>query len=117
MDLGLKGKTAVVLGGSKGIGYAIVEAFLKEGARVAFCARKEAELKKAAEEFSALGEVYWEVVDVSQEKQVYDFAAHVAEKFGTIDRIMRADVRELAAVDGIGENLAAAIKKYFEEEL
>ncbi len=39
------------------------------------------------------------------------------EKFGTIDRIMRADVRELAAVDGIGENLAAAIKKYFEEEL
>ena len=30
MDLGLKGKTAVVLGGSKGIGYAIVEAFLKE---------------------------------------------------------------------------------------
>lgn len=85
MDLGLKGKTAVVLGGSKGIGYAIVKAFLKEGARVAFCARKEAELKKAAEEFSALGEVYWEVVDVSQEKQVYDFAAHVAEKFGTID--------------------------------
>ena len=39
------------------------------------------------------------------------------EKFGTIDRIMRADVRELAAVDGIGDNLAASIKKYFEEEL
>ncbi len=39
------------------------------------------------------------------------------EKFGTIDRIMRADVRELAAVEGIGDSLAASIKKYFEESL
>ena len=39
------------------------------------------------------------------------------EKFGTIDRIMKADIKELASADGIGENLAAAIKKYFEEEL
>ena len=39
------------------------------------------------------------------------------EKFGTIDRIMRASIKELAAVEGIGENLAEAIKKYFEEEL
>ena len=39
------------------------------------------------------------------------------EKFGTIDRMMRADVKELAAVEGIGENLANVIKKYFEEEL
>ena len=75
MDLGLKERQPLFWAAAKGIGYAIVEAFLKEGARVAFCARKEAELKKAAEEFSALGEVYWEVVDVSQEKQVYDFAA------------------------------------------
>ena len=39
------------------------------------------------------------------------------EKFGTIDRMMRADIKELAAVEGIGENLANVIKKYFEEEL
>ena len=85
MDLGLKGKTAVVLGGSKGIGYAIAKAFLQEGARVAICARKEEELKKAAEELGALGEVYYEAMDVSKEQQVYDFADHVAAKFGTID--------------------------------
>ena len=41
----------------------------------------------------------------------------LTEKFGTIDRIMRASVKELAEVDGIGENLAAVIRKYFEEEL
>ena len=85
MDLGLKGKTAVVLGGSKGIGYAIAKAFLQEGAKVAICARKEEELKKAAEELGALGEVYYEAMDVSKEQQVYDFADHVAAKFGTID--------------------------------
>ena len=31
--------------------------------------------------------------------------------------MMRASVKELAEVDGIGENLASVIKKYFEEEL
>lgn len=39
------------------------------------------------------------------------------EKFGTIDRIMRADIKELAAVEGIGDSLAGVIKKYFEDEL
>ncbi len=39
------------------------------------------------------------------------------EKFGTIDRMMRASEKELADVEGIGETLAAAIRKYFKEEL
>ena len=39
------------------------------------------------------------------------------EKFGTIDRIMRASPKELAETEGIGDGLAAAIRKYFEEEL
>ena len=37
------------------------------------------------------------------------------EKFGTIDRIMNADVEELAKTEGIGRELALRIRKYFEE--
>ena len=50
MDLGLKGKIAIVGGASMGIGYGIAKALAAEGARVAITARREAGLLKAAEQ-------------------------------------------------------------------
>ena len=85
MDLGLTGKTVVVTGGSKGIGYAAAEAFLKEGAKVAICARHEEELKEAAKTLSQYGPVYYEAFDVVDAEYNYRFAEHVNQKFGSLD--------------------------------
>ena len=85
MDLGLTGKTVVVTGGSKGIGYAAAEAFLKEGASVAICSRHEEELNKAAETLSQYGPVYYEAYDVVDAESNYRFAEHINQKFGSLD--------------------------------
>lgn len=55
MDLGLKGKVAVVTGASKGIGKAIARALAAEGSEVVLCARDKKELDRAAGEIAETG--------------------------------------------------------------
>ena len=62
----LKGKVAVVTGGSKGIGYSIAERFTKEGAKVVISSRNKEELEVVANE---LGSDCF-AVDVSDSKSV-----------------------------------------------
>lgn len=82
----LKGRVALVTGGSLGIGKAIVTKFLEEGAKVAFCARDEQELKKAAAEFGQVGsEVLSVRADVTDKDQVIDMVEAVTGRFGNID--------------------------------
>jgi 3-oxoacyl-[acyl-carrier protein] reductase len=86
MELGLKERKAIVTGGSKGLGRAIAEEFVREGVGVAICARQEEELTAAAEELSSGGEsVYSHVCDVTDPTQVADFVARSAEALGGID--------------------------------
>ena len=55
MDLGLTGKSCIVLGASRGIGRAIARGFAAEGANVAICGRNAASLAAAAEELRGFG--------------------------------------------------------------
>lgn len=55
MDLGLKGKNAIILGGTRGIGRAIADTLAKEGANVAVCARNADQVAAAVAELKALG--------------------------------------------------------------
>ena len=52
MDLGLTGKTALVTGGSEGIGKAIAQALAREGVDVAICARRKEPLEQTAAEIA-----------------------------------------------------------------
>lgn len=55
MDLGLRGKSVLITGGSRGIGFALAQGFAREGARVAICARDQVRLEQAAAEIRASG--------------------------------------------------------------
>ena len=87
MDLGLKGRVAIVAASSQGIGRATAEGFAAEGCRVAMCARNRATLEQAADKIRAQysTEVFAEALDVTDVDAVHRFVAQVATKFGKVD--------------------------------
>lgn len=87
MDLNLKGKVAVVTGGSLGIGRAVTEALAAEGVRVAIVARNKAALEQAADEIAANSgvEILAAPADVSDTAAVEAMMDRVASHFGRID--------------------------------
>src|SRR5215213_5976370 len=76
VDLGLAGKKALVTGATKGIGRAIVELFLEEGASVALCARNAEEVDKAVAELRANGgTVFGATADAADSESLRAFIA------------------------------------------
>lgn len=96
MDLGLKGLKAVVTGGTKGIGRAIVETLLREGVQVAFCARSTEDVAATEAEFSRYGaKVMGRSVDVGDGPALAAFVDEASKALGGID-IVVANVSALA---------------------
>ena len=96
MDLGLKGLKAVVTGGTKGIGRAIVETLAREGTDVAFCARNAAEVATAETAVAALGvRAFGAALDIADGPALKSWVGEAAAKLGGVD-IVVANVSALA---------------------
>lgn len=108
MDLKIAGKTALVTGGTRSIGRAIVEAFVEEGVNVAFCARDADEVAATEADFEGSGsKVVGTVMDVSDAAAMAAWVDTSAAEFNGIDMIV-SNVSALAIPD-TEENWAASI--------
>jgi 3-oxoacyl-[acyl-carrier protein] reductase len=86
MELGLHGKVAAITGGSEGIGRATALRFVKEGVKVALCARRGEVLGAFAEELRNLGgEALPVVADASVPGEMERFIAETVRHYGRID--------------------------------
>ena len=80
-----KNKTAVVTGGTKGIGFAIAESLVSSGANVFICGRSQTEIDAAVERLSLVGKASGCVCDVRDELQVHQMLEAAVTAFGGID--------------------------------
>lgn len=87
MDLGLAGKTAIVTGGTSGLGRCLVNFLLSEGMNVATCGRSLERLK-GLEQAHKGKPLYTRSVDVRHDADMTDFVTDAAARFGGIDGVV-----------------------------
>jgi 3-oxoacyl-[acyl-carrier protein] reductase len=88
MDLGLKGRNAVILGGTRGIGRSIADTLAGEGAGVAVCARNADQVASAVAELKAKGvKATGAAVDVTDGAALKSWISDAARELGSIDML------------------------------
>ncbi len=91
MDLGIKGRVALVTGASGGIGRGIALAFAREGVNIAVCARTERLLQEVADEARQYGvSVFSQCVDVKDPQDIARMVVATREALGQIDILINA---------------------------
>lgn len=87
MDLGIRGRVAIVTGGSRGIGRETVREFLEAGVKVMTCARNAAQLEATREELARQtgGEVHSVVADMTKPGDIRTVVDRTLASFGTVD--------------------------------
>ena len=109
MDLGLKGKVAIITGGSDGIGKAAAISMASEGAKVAIVGRTQEKLDAAVAEVRNVssGEAIGVAADVSVESDVKAMVAKVVGEFGQLDIL----------VNNAGTSAATTLEQMTDEQL
>jgi len=87
MDLGIKGRRAIVTGGSSGIGFETARQFLEEGVRVLITGRNEKKLTAARDDLAKRtgGEVHAIVADMTKESDIAKMVETAKAKLGGVD--------------------------------
>jgi 3-oxoacyl-[acyl-carrier protein] reductase len=103
MDLGLQGATAVVTGGSKGMGRAVAEVLAAEGARVAVMARGQAAVDETVARLTELGspDAFGLSVDLTDAASIAEAFATVGDRWGSLNSL----IHTLGPNDGFFEDL------------
>jgi 3-oxoacyl-[acyl-carrier protein] reductase len=81
----ISGKVAAVTGGTRGIGRAIAERLLREGAAVAICGRTAGSVERAVADMKPLGRVFGYPADITQVDQVNGFFRAIDGEFSGLD--------------------------------
>jgi short-subunit dehydrogenase len=99
----LRGKSAIITGGSRGLGLALARRLAAEGCRIAICARDEDELQRAAGDLTPrAAAVMTHRCDVSSKQEVDTFIAAVRERYGSVDVLVNnAGVIQVGPVDAL----------------
>lgn len=97
----LDGRVAAITGGTQGIGYAIAEIFLREGASVALMGRSQANGEAALKQLGAGDRARFFAGDVMQQESIEAFIDDAAAHYGRLDIL----VNNAGGADGLGQRL------------